>query len=349
MRVSNLRKQQITEAYVRTVSTKSLNRELTEVFAKYNKLSGNLVEDAETINRWTYYMITEGDDFDPLGHMIKDDIVDDIDTATDCVLTIDPPNKKLEIAVDAQSFALPAGYTCPFANICKSMAHRYGKDFNGVGLSIKDFGDVRCYAATEENRFPDVRKKRWTNYDLLRGFKDDTQGMTDLIIRSISFFEQEKKRIHTLRMHESGDFYSQAYFDAWVEVANQLPRILFYGYTKSIEYWQTRKDDLPKNFRMTASVGGMQDDLISLNKFRSATIVDSPEEAAELRLPIDTTDALAAFGDDHFGLLMHGTQSKASGNNSQAIKNAKLAKQVNKSHRVDFDWMQTQRKKFTDS
>ncbi|RKZ85381.1 MAG: hypothetical protein DRQ39_07210 [Gammaproteobacteria bacterium] len=351
MRIDNLRKHQITESYIKGIGSNTANQELTEVFARFNKLSGNTQHDTAIIQKWTGLMEAEGEDFDVFGHMQTDNLIDagedSIDTDTDCVLTIDPPNKKLEIAVNAQSLSLPAGYTCPFANVCKSMASRHGKPFKD-GKKIKDMGDVRCYAAGEEARFKNVRAKRWTNYDLLRGLGDDVKAITDLILRSIKFYEQEREKINTLRIHESGDFYSQAYFDGWLEAAKQRPQILFYAYTKSIEYVGNRSDDMPKNFRITGSVGGMQDDMIKLFGLRSATIVNDPEEAAAKRLPVDVNDTMAAYGDQDFGLLLHGTQSKESGNTSQAQKNSKLVKGVNKSRKVDFDWMNTQRKKYVD-
>ena len=49
------------------------------------------------------------------------------------------------------------------------------------------------------------------------------------------------------------DFFSQEYFDSWLEVARNRPRTLFYGYTKSLPFWVARTDSVPANLVLTAS------------------------------------------------------------------------------------------------
>jgi hypothetical protein len=39
-----------------------------------------------------------------------------------------------------------------------------------------------------------------------------------------------------VRIHVSGDFYSEAYFLAWIDVAKQRPDVKFYAYTKSLHF-----------------------------------------------------------------------------------------------------------------
>ena len=43
-----------------------------------------------------------------------------------------------------------------------------------------------------------------------------------------------KRGINVVRLHDSGDFYSQEYLDAWKAVAKALPDMVFYAYTKSL-------------------------------------------------------------------------------------------------------------------
>jgi len=59
-------------------------------------------------------------------------------------------------------------------------------------------------------------ESRWHNYGLLRG--RNAEEMANLILASLSPLASY------VRVHVSGDFFSQAYFDAWVEVARQRPR-----------------------------------------------------------------------------------------------------------------------------
>jgi hypothetical protein len=115
-----------------------------------------------------------------------------------------------------------------------------------------------------------------------------------------------------VRLHVSGDFFSQDYFDAWMTVAQQNDDVIFYAYTKSLPFWLARGAVLPKNMRLVASRGGKWDNLIQTNGLRAATVVYSEAEAAELGLPIDHDDSHAYAGHSNFALLLHGTQPASS-------------------------------------
>jgi hypothetical protein len=296
--------------------------ELSLVFKKFNRYDEEYVLDFSK-------RILEADDFDPFSHLLA---TDKINPEEDCVLSISKPNSKLK-GIAAPSFSLPAGYTCQFAKVCKSIANKHGKEFSD-GKKIKDQGDIRCYAASSEAQYPNVRQNRWTNFDLLR--KHSSSGeMADLILRSIKAYEHDNGTLKIFRIHDSGDFFSQAYFDAWVSVANTRSDVLFYAYTKALPFWKNRKDDIPKNLRLTASEGGTKDEMISKEKFRKAIIVKDQGEAIERKLNIDVNDFLAAFGEGDFALLLHGNQPAASGNTSTARKNSQVIKTVAKKLSAD--------------
>jgi hypothetical protein len=144
-------------------------------------------------------------------------------------------------------------------------------------------------------------------------------------MRSIDHHEQ-KHKIKGIRIHASGDFFDQPYFDAWLNVAKNRQDLLFYAYTKSLPYWQERKAELPPNLRFIASKGGKADHIIDKEGFRQAVIVQNQGEAKDKQLNIDLNDFLAAFGDSDFALLLHGTQGKEGGLHSQSQKNAKIIK-----------------------
>ena len=61
----------------------------------------------------------------------------------------------------------------------------------------------RCYAAAAE-RFPGVRDARWRNLDAVKKAKD----IVALINPAIP------KKADRIRIHGSGDFFKQSYFDA---------------------------------------------------------------------------------------------------------------------------------------
>ncbi len=159
--MSHIDKQPLTEAYVKEMA-EYVDPDLALHFARNRKLSGNLNEDVAYLNEFQK-MFEEDENFDPFSHLVK---TDKIVPEKDCVLTFSTGNDKLQkLAITA--FDLPAGYTCPFADICKSFAHKKGGRFKS-GKAIMQTGDVRCYAASTELRSPAARKMRWRNFDLLR-------------------------------------------------------------------------------------------------------------------------------------------------------------------------------------
>lgn len=290
---------------------------LSEVFLEYNIHSGNVKEDQRFLNEFISLM--EYDDFDPFAHLM---INDKIDEKSDCVLSITAKNAKL----NHPYFALPAGYTCPGADACKTLTPRNRSKIDDK--LVQDFGDIRCYGSSEEARYPNTQKTRWSNKDLLGKF--DKSGKIDLLLNSLKHFEKKHNKLTLFRVHESGDFYSQEYFDAWMEVANQRSDVLFYAYTKSLSFWVARLSSIPKNFKFVASVGGLEDHLIDEYNLRYAVVVQTPEEAAKLRLPIDIDDSLAYGSDGNFAVLIHGTQKAGTEASKNAYKNRKIIKKYKK-------------------
>lgn len=205
-----------------------------------------------------------------------------------------------KLSKDIYTFSLPAGHSCPYAFECKASADRStGK--------IKDGKDqvFRCFAASQEALYTNTRTARWHNYDLLRELKT-VDKMSTLIVDSLP------AKANMIRVHVSGDFFSQVYFDAWMAVAKIFPKKKFYAYTKSLPYWLERRDTIPKNFNLTSSKGGKTDVLIDLNKLKYAEVLFTEEQAKELKLELDHDDSHAYDGKESFGLLVHGTQKKGS-------------------------------------
>lgn len=202
-------------------------------------------------------------------------------------------NAKLSTAI--ATFSLPAGHSCPFAKDCFSKADKLtGRITDGKHCQF------RCFAATQEARHTSVRKSRWHNFDMLRS--KSVEKMTELIQAALP------KGYTYIRVHVSGDFFSEKYFLAWLNVALNNPLVTFYGYTKATPFLVKFKQYIPRNFRFTASKGGTCDKLISKHKLRSAEVVFSVKEAAAKGLEIDHDDSHAITADKSFALLLHGTQ-----------------------------------------
>jgi hypothetical protein len=143
------------------------------------------------------------------------------------------------------SFDIPAGWTCAKADICKGFAHE-------ITGKLTQVGRVKCYAVKQENYLPSVRAFRWNNFNqLLACGRDNAEGIAELILQSIP------KSAKVIRIHSSGDFYSEAYFMAWVRVAYMRPDISFFAYSKHLNY--VTFENRPNNFKMVYSFGSKDD------------------------------------------------------------------------------------------
>lgn len=213
-------------------------------------------------------------------------------------LKFSPGNAKIK---GIPSLSLLSGYACPQANKCMAK----------VDIKTKKLIDgpnqiYRCFSASQEVQYPNVFDQRKYNFDLLRACKT-SEEMADLIQSSLPV---TKKKI--IRLHVAGDFFNQNYFDAWMIVANNNPDLTFYAYTKSLNFWINRLDQIPENLKLNASKGGRLDHLIDQYNLKSVQVVSTPEEAAELGLECDHDDTHAYAQNKNFAILIHGTQKAGS-------------------------------------
>jgi len=202
------------------------------------------------------------------------------------------------------SLDLLSGWSCPFAKDCLSKVYQI--DDKKKLVDGKDC-QFRCFSASQEVAFPTAYNLRKGNFDALRGLT------TDQIVEAIS--AAMPRNLGVCRIHVAGDFFNQAYFDAWCKIAHRNPDRLFYAYTKSLKFWLDTKVALPYNLVLTASRGGRLDRYIEAYNLREAVVVYSPEQADELGLQIDHDDSHAAvpkWRDKSFALLIHGIQPKGS-------------------------------------
>ena len=231
------------------------------------------------------------------------------------LLKMSKGNKKLK---NTLIFDLPSGKTCPKANECLAYV-----EMNAKGKTELKEGKnsiFRCFAASQENQYPNVYKARKYNLDLIKNFlisdafKNNKINTIDLINKSIQ--KHITKNIDKVRIHSSGDFFSGEYLRSWLAVARLNPQLKFYCYSKSLHLFGTNIS-IPDNFFLTASMGGLRDDLIHKGFFkRYAIVVNSEDEAIKKGIEhigkpyeIDKDDS-HCFKSDPFALLIHGTQKK---------------------------------------
>jgi len=217
------------------------------------------------------------------------------------------------------SFDILSGHSCPFANECLS---KVVETSEGYRIQDGPNTEFRCFSASQEATFTNVRKLRSANFAELKGLT--TEQMCSKLLAAMP------KNLGVCRVHVAGDFFNQNYFNAWLSVALANPDRLFYAYTKSLPYWVNMIGMIPENFVLTASRGGRKDDMIDTYGLRSVKVVFHPSETI---LEIDHTDEHAAnpeSRDQDFALLIHGIQPKG----SQAAKAIRTLKSEN----VEFSY-----------
>lgn len=205
------------------------------------------------------------------------------------------------------SFDLLSGHNCPYAKDCKSMAVE--KPEGGRKVVDGKHTDFRCFSASQEAFYTSLYNLRKENTKILEIAAKSSNGAGEILLSMIP------QNCGIIRIHVGGDFKTQNYFDAWLHVAKSRPDILIYAYTKSLPFWIKRLNEIPSNFVLTASKGGMRDDLIEKHNLRQAVVVESAAKADSLGLEIDHDDSHAANPakrNNSFALLIHGLQPAGS-------------------------------------
>ena len=123
-------------------------------------------------------------------------------------------NGNAKLKKDTLITSLPAGQTCPGADICQSMVI-LDKEGN---RKIKDGKncEFRCFAASEEVRRNNIYLSRKTNYELINYHvqRGSFYRLVNLIERSID--KKKTRNTKKIRIHQSGDFYKPLYLKSWL-------------------------------------------------------------------------------------------------------------------------------------
>jgi len=133
----------------------------------------------------------------------------------------------LKFAPEILIWSIPAIKTCPNCADCAAS----------------------CYARKAEKVYPQVLPCRERNYQATQDLEQFKRDMVALIKRT-----QKTSKKHTpsaVRIHESGDFYSKEYAEAWAAIARECPELTFYGHTKAPE---NLPEDIPENMNIVESI-----------------------------------------------------------------------------------------------
>lgn len=165
-----------------------------------------------------------------------------------------------------------------------------------------------CYARSGTYRFSNVLKAHEEKLKLTQ-----SDAFIQLMINEVNFW-LNKKTVKTLmvRVHDSGDFYSDDYTKRWFAVMNHFSgngRVQFYAYTKQVSMFKSM--DIPSNFRLIFSYGGKQDAMINREIDFHSRVFESLE-ALKAEGYVDGTndDMVAAIGQTNkIGLVYHGAKN----------------------------------------
>jgi hypothetical protein len=113
-----------------------------------------------------------------------------------------------------------------------------------------------------------------------------------------------KSQCGAVRIHSSGDFYSRQYLSKWLTIADALPHVHFYAYTKSVDMLKQYDNVLPDNMTIIYSFGGTQDHLINTEVDRHARVFEKGT------MPMDyayanNNDHIALANNHKIGLINH--------------------------------------------
>jgi hypothetical protein len=134
--------------------------------------------------------------------------------------------------------------TCPFADACVKF----------------------CYAKKGAYIWSNVQPAFEKRYQLSKT-DDFVNKMNQEII---------KKKPDYVRVHDSGDYYSNAYLRKWLAVAIHNPQVRFYSYTNCVSMLKNTK--LPDNYDIIFSDSGKQKHLIDEKKDRHTRIFSTHNE-----------------------------------------------------------------------
>lgn len=114
------------------------------------------------------------------------------------------------------------------------------------------------------------------------------------------------KRYNVVRIHDSGDFFSQEYLNAWKVIARSLPKVIFYAYTKSLHL--NIDENCPPNLRIVQSLGGKHDALLFRDRSHARIFTTDADRIAAGYVDGNVSDIPAIEGQIKIGLVYHGVK-----------------------------------------
>lgn len=143
-------------------------------------------------------------------------------------VTVSEKNMKLKPDANTRYliWSIPAIITCPFATEhCKRA----------------------CYAIKAERCYPSAKASRAEHFEISKA-NDFVERMIFTIEANLSRQVYKAAKRVVVRIHESGDFYSEKYAEKWLAIADHFKadkRVVFMAYTKSVDFFAGK--EIPEN------------------------------------------------------------------------------------------------------
>lgn len=154
-----------------------------------------------------------------------------------------------------------------------------------------------CYAKKGAYIWGNVKPAFEKRYELSK---------TDQFVEAMNA-EIKKKRPDYVRVHDSGDYYSKAYLQKWIEIAIHNPSVRFYSYTNMVD--MILNTSLPDNYDIIFSDSGKQKHLINEKEHRHTKIFPNHETLISSGyIDASSTDLMATRWFSHnkkVGLVIH--------------------------------------------
>ena len=142
---------------------------------RHKEKAPDFINTGDSLTEGEVYNIFEEEEFDPFGH-ITDQSEEDlelsdmgVDIEKDCILGFSKNNAKLEWPY----FSLPAGYTCPFATVCKNFPAKWEGPLKGgkfkkpssweKNVKAGPKAEMMCYAARAQGQYPGANVQAFKN------------------------------------------------------------------------------------------------------------------------------------------------------------------------------------------
>ena len=159
------------------------------------------------------------------------------------------------------------------------------KTSKALGLRVFNFGipayksasgKLTCPMADECVKFCYAKKGAYIWSNVQPAFEKRYQlSKTDNFIDAMNN-EIKRKKPDYVRVHDSGDYYSKAYLQKWIQIAIHNPDVKFYSYTNMVD--MILNTSLPSNYDIIFSDSGKQKHLINERKHRHTKIFTSTSD-----------------------------------------------------------------------